>query len=94
MQELRFVPMAHGIRRRSGTGGGGLEEGLELGDGRATVQIVARGFDVEAVDGEGEFAVGDGGGEGHGGLVRSWWFGLGVCGSPYGVIDFARVRGV
>ena len=30
---------------------------------------MARGFDVEAVDGEGEFAVCDGGGEGHGGLV-------------------------
>lgn len=72
MQQLRFVPMADGIRRCCCAGGGGLEEGLELGDGCAAVQIVALGFDVEAVDGEGEFAVGEGGGEGHGGLVRSW----------------------
>ena len=75
MQQLRLVPMAHGIRRCGCAGGGGLEEGLELGDGRATVEIVARGFDVEAVDGEGEFAVGNRGGEGHGGLVNGLvWF--------------------
>ena len=71
MQQLCFIPVSHGVwcLVRS-AGGAGVEEGLELRDGRAAVEIVAGGFDVEAVDGEGEFAVADRGCEGHG--VTMW----------------------
>jgi len=51
------------------------KEGLQLGDGRAAVLVVVGGFDVEAVDGEGEFTVCDRGCEGHcdGVTVRLGW---------------------
>lgn len=86
MQQLRFVPMAH---RVGGGGADGLEEGLQFGDGRAAVQVVAGGFDVETVDGEGEFAIGDGGGEGHG-VVRCGAVLGGVCRDLFWLVTRSR----
>lgn len=50
MQQLRFIPVSHGVW--CFVCGAGIKEGLELGDGRAAVEVVVGGFDVEAVDGE------------------------------------------